>query len=441
MALNLAVTPQQAAAPTTRRRWFVFGALLSLTFGIWLDEAKFSTLAAFWAASLHLNATHVANVSSAYLLGYAPMLLVAGALADWIGPRRLLLISGAGVTVLSASMVLVTTYQEMWWRNLIFGLFFALLWAPSNRMLAIWFPAQERTKVTSIWLGSANAAAMLAPLIALPIAHHLSWQVAFLVVAAFCVPALVAVFKTTDRPADMPGISAAELRLIDEGRPAAGIVTAGFGDVLRVLRRPSVLLVSLGGLLISPIWLILTWVPYGLVGLDKVNPDVVGVVVPLIMLIPFTFAFANGAVLRRFFGGRTKVYMAAGMVFGGVALIATAVIAMNWVLWSVLLVGAGLVCNIAFYGTVNTYFAGLVGPQLTGIVNGLTAFLQVVGGYTLVKLSGRWFDASATGHAQLSKVFLIGGVILMAAALPLRCARNVVVTDQHAAAGLPGVER
>jgi MFS family permease len=439
MALDLAVTPQLASVPTTRRRWFVFAALLSLTFGIWLDEAKFSTLAAFWAASLHLNAAQVANVSSAYLLGYAPMLLVAGALADWIGPRRLLLISGAGVTVLSASMVLVTTYDEMWWRNLVFGLFFALLWAPSNRMLAIWFPAHERTKVTSIWLGAANAAAMLAPLIALPIAHHVSWQAAFLVVAAFCVPALVAVFKTTDRPADLPRISAAELRLIDEGRPVSTL-TASVGDVLRVLRRPSVLLVSLGGLLISPIWLVLTWAPYGLVALDKVNPDVVGVVVPLIMLVPFTFAFANGAVLRRFFGGRTKVYMAVGMVFGGLALLGAAVIPMNWVLWSVLLVGAALVCNIAFYGTVNTYFAGLVGPQLTGIVNGLTAFLQVVGGYTLVKLSGGWFDATATGHAQLSKVFLIGGAILVAAALPLLCARKVVVTEQRVAAGQPGAE-
>jgi len=440
MTQELRVPPRADTTPVTRRRWFVFGAVLALTFGIWLDEAKFSALASFWSAALHLDPTQVANVSSAYLLGYAPMLLVAGALADRIGPRRLLLVGGAGVTVLSVSMVAVTSYEQMWWRNAIFGLFFALLWAPSNRMLASWFPAHERTKVTSIWLGSANAAAMVAPLIALPIAKHVSWQAAFIVVALVCLPGLAAVWRTKDRPADMPGISEGELSLITDGRSHVNEVTVTLAEALRCLRRPSVLLMSLGGLLISPIWLVLTWAPYGLISLDGVDPDVVAVVVPLIMLIPFLFAFVNGTVLLRFFGGRTNLYMATGLVFGGLALLAAAVISMGWAVWAILLIGAGLVCNIAFYGTVNAYWAGLVGPRLTGIVNGLTAFLQVVAGYTLVKHSGGWFNPKVTGHDQLDKVFLIGGAILVLAALPVLCAKQVVVTKKPGVAGLATVE-
>ncbi len=54
--------------------------------------------------------------------------------------------------------IFIETYTQMWWRNLIFGIFHGFLWGPCNRMIALWFPPHERFRYTAIWLASAFAA-------------------------------------------------------------------------------------------------------------------------------------------------------------------------------------------------------------------------------------------------------------------------------------------
>jgi MFS family permease len=122
---------------------------------------------------------------------------------------------GIGVTVLSVSMVFVRSYEEMWWRNLIFGFVFGLLLAPTFRILATWSPPRDRAKVTSLNTAACTGASVATPLIALPIANHGSWQLAFIVVAVFTIPPLAALFWIRDKPARMPGVNAAELALIE----------------------------------------------------------------------------------------------------------------------------------------------------------------------------------------------------------------------------------
>lgn len=89
------------------KRKFVFMAVVLTNFVVWLDTAKFGVLNPFWAKELNLSPSQISSVAASYLLGYFPLLLVAGVLADRLGARRILLICLAGVTVLSASMAAV----------------------------------------------------------------------------------------------------------------------------------------------------------------------------------------------------------------------------------------------------------------------------------------------------------------------------------------------
>ncbi|WP_020659955.1 MFS transporter [Amycolatopsis benzoatilytica] len=427
-------TASALVAPS-RRRWFVFAVIAALNFGIWLDEAKVSQLAPFWSGTLHLTPVQISSVLSAYLLGYAPMLAIAGVLADRFGSKILLLICGFGVTILSVSMVFVQTYTEMWWRNLAFGFVFGLLLAPSFRLLATWFPAHERTKVTSLNTGAcAGISSIVTPLIALPIANHLSWQLAFVVVAVFTVPPLILLFRITDQPRRMRGINAAEVALIEgTDEPATSqAATVGFRDMLGLLRNRSVLLFGLSGLLISPIWLSLNWLSYGLINLDKVDPDVVAVVLPAITLIPLLFSFVNGHLLLRVFQGRARLLIATGFLLGGIAFLIAALVPMGWVPWALLLGGAVMVANLIYFGTMNAYWAEIAGPRFTGGLSGITSCLQVAAGVFLVNQSGSWFDQSVAGHAQLTTTMVVGGVIMLVALAPVLAAKEVRVQQAPA---------
>jgi MFS family permease len=410
-----------------------------LNFGIWLDEAKVSQLAPFWSDSLHLAPAEISSVLSAYLLGYAPMLAIAGVLADRFGSKILLVVCGFGVSVLSVSMVFVHTYAEMWWRNLAFGFVFGLLLAPTFRLLATWFPAHERTKVTSLNTGAcAGIASIVTPLIALPIANHLSWQLAFVVVAVFTVPPWLLLFRISDQPRRMRGINAAELAIIegtDEDVPSQA-ATVGFRDVLGLLRNRDVVLFGLSGLLISPIWLSLNWLSYGLIDLDKVDPDVVAVVLPAITLIPLAFSFLNGPLLMRVFGGRARLLIATGFLFGGIAFLVAALVPMGWVPWTLLLGGAVMIANLIYFGTMNAYWAEIAGPRFTGALSGVTSCLQVAAGVFLVGQSGSWFDETAVGHAQMAVPMVVGGVIMIAALAPVLAAREVRVGQAPALAAM-----
>lgn len=409
-----AVAHASATPPVTAIRWFVLGTLVLLNFAVWLDELKFTQLSPYWSGHLGLDAAGTAPILSAYYVGYAPALLIAGFLADRFGPRLLLLIAGFGVTALSVSMVFVNTAGEMYVRNVVFGIFFGLVWAPSNRMIANWFPLHERTKATSIWLSASNAAGIVTPLIALPIAAAISWQAAFVIVALVGVPAVIALFWVRNNPV---GYVAS---------PADRLTLRGTGAILRI---PSVWLMIGAAFLAGAFSLTIAWAGYGIIGLAGADPNVVAVVSPLVSLVPFAFAYLNGPVLLKVFRGRTNLYMASGLAFAALGFLLAATLDVGWEIWLILVVVPMGMANAVFYGTLTAYWSALVGPRATGTATGLVTAAQIVCSLVLIAASGGWFDLGATGLAQLAPVFLIGAALLAVGAVLVLLARRITVTS------------
>lgn len=409
------------STPSTRKRWFVLGTLIAVNLAMWLDELKFSALSAFWSESLSLNSAQTATILSSYYIGYAPMLFLAGVLADRFGPRLLLLVACVGVTVLSVSMAWVTTFSEMYIRNMIFGAFFGLVWAPSNRMIANWFPLHERTKATSYWIASANAAGIATPLIALPIANHTTWQTAFIVIAIICVPAFVALIKVTDRPVDTKAGAESVASSVEKEE------SLPLGELLYVLRNRNVWLVCMAGFCAASFSLPLAWVSYGLIKLDKIDPDVVATVSSLTFAVPFLFAFVNSPILSRVFRGRINLYMSTGLVFAGLCFGITAVVSVHWIVWAALTTSSMVVANTIFYGSLTAYSTQIVGARATGTVVGLATCLQILCSLVLIHHSGEWFDESVSGHHQLNLVFLVGAGLLFIGACLVMVAKRVTI--------------
>jgi len=426
-------TDSQAMRVLSGKRGLVFIAVLLTNFTVWLDTAKFGVLAPFWAAELHLTPSQISGAAASYLLGYFPLLLVAGVLSDRLGARRMLLICISGVTVLSASMAFVHTYNELYWRNFIFGLFFGFLWAPCNRLLAMWFPGVVGAKVTSIWMSSTLLAGVFAPAIALPIANHFSWQAAFLVVAALGVPAFYMLWKfCADRPEDLPGITPEEVEAIRAEHTEKPKARLSFGELFRSLAKPSVLVMAIAtALATSPTWFAGTWVPYGLITLGKVNPDTVAWALPLITLFPVLYGLFNGWIVEHVFGGRTKPVLALGAGFGAIGFILGFALDNGyWFLWAFAISGIAFLCDPMFWGTINSYWAKLVRPEATGTLNGLSAAMQVAVGWYILNKSGGWLNTGVTGRAQLNTLWIVGAAIFVVAIIPILFAKGVRLQRQ-----------
>jgi MFS family permease len=420
-----------SVTPTSTKRFVVFGAILLVNFVVWLDSAKTGALVPFWAASLHLTPPQISSILASYLLGYFPMLFLAGIVADRIGAKLLLLICIGGVIVLSASMAFVTSYEEFWIRNLIFGVFFGLLWAPCNRLISVWFPPQERPKFAAIWMSSTLLSGVVAPLIALPIAAHISWQAAFLVVAILGVPGMIYFWvAVTDQPVKKKGISQEELAFIQSGREEEQGRVVSWKEILASMKSRSIITMIIAtGLATTPTWLY-SWATYGLITLKHINPDVIAIAAPIALLVPIVYGFFNGWTVNHLFRGHTRPVLALGPVFCAVGFLTVGIFNPDsYIVWLFLLASVAFMVDPLFWGTINSYWAGIAKPEVTGTLNGISAALQVAVGYYILNASGNWLNTSAQGSAQLSPVWIIGGIIALVAIIPILLSKDVIVAQ------------
>ncbi|GEL23856.1 hypothetical protein PSU4_28100 [Pseudonocardia sulfidoxydans NBRC 16205] len=440
----MSITATAAPRLFAGKRGLMLASILFLNFVVWLDSAKFSLLNPFWSVDLHLTTAQISSVTASYLLGYFPLLLLAGIMADRIGAKLMLVICICGVTVLSATMAFVQTYEEMWWRNFLFGIFFGFLWAPSQRLLSVWFPGALNARATSTWMSSCLVAGVIAPAIALPLANHLSWRDAFLIVAALGVPALVLLLLfTSNKPEKLRGIGAAEIASIQEEHRGATVrEKLTFRELGRALRSRSVFTMIIAtAFATTPTWLSGPWLPYGLITLDKVNPDTVAWVSPLIAAVPVVFGLFNGSLVAKFFGGRTRPWLVAGPACGALGFLMGVLLDNStWVLWGFFIGAFAFLCDPMFWGTVNSYWSGIARPEVTGTLNGASAAMQVAVGWIITDQSGKWINTAAEGRSQLNTVWIVGAVIFALAIIPVLLSREVRVHQAVAATSEPMAE-
>lgn len=436
----------RAAIVKTNSRWgkrhLVFASIVLVNFTIWLDEGIFGALTPFWSADLKLTASQIGTGSAAYLLTYFLMLFVSGMLCDRFGARRLLATAIIGCSALSAAMIFVDDYQSLVIRNLAFGLFFGLLWAPCNRLIAIWLPPHERAKYAAIWMSSTMFSFVVATPLGLFVAQYADWRTAFLFATLLGAPSLIMlVTLTRERPELWSGITQAELDHIYTGRNVTEEVDAGrfrWADLRTLMVRPSVLWMILAtSLATTPTWFIVTWGTYGLVNGFQLDAGKASLLSSSFILVPVVAAFAIGWIINRLAGGRCRPVLAAGAAISGAAFLLVGLLPpTNPMVWGVLIFGGGFLVNPFFWGTINAYWAGLARPEYLGTLSGVSAAAQVAVGYVLISLSGGWIDDTATGAASLSPIWLAGGAIFLASLIPIFLAREVSTRPDQATAAL-----
>ncbi|SPM41389.1 Predicted arabinose efflux permease, MFS family [Mycobacterium numidiamassiliense] len=161
--------------------WNALWAMMIGFFMIMVDATIVAIANPTIMADLHIGYSSVIWVTSAYLLGYAVVLLVAGRLGDRFGPKNLYLIGLVVFTVASVWCGLSGSAALLITARVVQGVGAGLLTPQTLSTITRIFPAQRRGVAVSVWGATAGVASLVGPLAGGVLVDGLGWQWIFFV--------------------------------------------------------------------------------------------------------------------------------------------------------------------------------------------------------------------------------------------------------------------
>ncbi len=178
-----------------RRAWTLVAVVLASGI-VFLDSTVVNV--ALDAIGRDLPATYVASLEGqsyvvfGYLLTLSALLILAGALADVYGRRRLFLIGLSGFGLTSVLCGIAPNMELLIAFRLIQGAFGALLVPTSLAIISATFEGEERGRAFGIWAAASGATTLLGPPLGGFLVDAISWRVVFLINVPLVLVALYA---------------------------------------------------------------------------------------------------------------------------------------------------------------------------------------------------------------------------------------------------------
>ncbi len=194
----------------------------------YLDRVNISIAGSEVAREFHLSNQQLGYVFTAFLLGYALFQTPGGALADRLGPRRVL---GLGVVWWAAFTALITALSPATGGLLVvllavrFGLGMgeAVVYPASNCVVSQWIPSSERGLANGIIFAGVGFGSGVTPPLITWLMMNYGWRASFLASAALgLIAGGVWYAIARNKPAQHPWVNEAELRHIETGLPQTG---------------------------------------------------------------------------------------------------------------------------------------------------------------------------------------------------------------------------
>lgn len=244
----------------SRRRYWVVGLLGLVSVITFLDRMAIAVVGPLVQQDLKLSPQAWSWVLNAYVLAYGLFEIPSGALGDKNGQRRELTrisVWWSGFTALTAWC---SSFGQLFAVRFLFGMGAAGAYPNITGVLWRWLPARERARGQGVVWGASRLGGALAPAILVPVALTWGWRAVFGGLAVLGLAwAVVWRLWYHDRPAEQPGITAAELEEI--GGQHGGALHRAV-PWRRLLRLPQLwLLVAAYGFYAWGSWFFYNWFP------------------------------------------------------------------------------------------------------------------------------------------------------------------------------------
>ncbi len=169
---------------TTTQRWTLLAAIIGSAI-VFLDGTVVNIALPMIGATLEATLVSTLEgqtyIASGYLAVLAALLVLAGALADFYGRRRIFGIGLAGFGVTSVACGLAPNLELLAVARLLQGAAGALLVPGSLSIITATFDGPQRARAFGIWAAATSGMAVLGPPIGGILVETVSWRAAFLI--------------------------------------------------------------------------------------------------------------------------------------------------------------------------------------------------------------------------------------------------------------------
>ncbi len=227
------VTAEKAAAATlagarrTNIRWYVL-LLISLMYMItYMDRSNISIAAPEMAREFGFSKTEVALFFSAFAWAYAAGQVPGGWLADFFGPKRVLLVIVPFWSLMTAATAWASGATSLFAVRFAFGLGEAGAFPTASRAMQLWFPKSERGFVQGMTHCFSRLAIAITPLAAVTIMNAWGWRWIFYIFALLGIAwSVVFLLFYRNRPEDEARVNVEELAHIRGSLPNGAVDAA-----------------------------------------------------------------------------------------------------------------------------------------------------------------------------------------------------------------------
>ncbi|MBV8379507.1 MAG: MFS transporter [Paucibacter sp.] len=352
-----------AQAVRTRKRYIVLAMLFVMTTINYADRATLSFASSKLGAQFGIDTVTMGYVFSAFGWSYVVAQLPGGWLLDRFGSKRVYtwsIVLWSLFTLLQGSISFLTATAAsaivvLFSLRLLVGAAEAPSFPANGRIVAAWFPANERGTASAIFNSAQYFATVLfSPLMAW-ITHNYGWPAEFYVMGAIGLVGALLWVKLVFSPKDHPSVGRGELDYIAQGgalvnmdHGTAKARKASWNDIKQLLGNRMLMGVYIGQYCITTLtYFFLTWFPVYLVkerGMTLLNAGFAAAV-------PAVCGFAGGVLggiisdylLRR--GSSLTAARKTPIVIG--MLLSTCMIACNYVDNATVVVA---IMALAFFG-------------------------------------------------------------------------------------------
>ncbi|MEO6350732.1 MAG: MFS transporter [Candidatus Limnocylindrales bacterium] len=182
---------------TTHKRWTLIVAVLGSSI-VFLDSAVLPVAlpAIGREPRLFVGVLEAQNyIQYGYLLSLSALLVLAGALSDYLGRRRLFVIGLVGFGITSLLCGLAPNLEALILARVLQGASGAVLVPGSLALLSSTFEGEEQGRAFGIWAGASGVAPILGPFVAGLLVDELTWRAIFLINLPFIALAIWACRK------------------------------------------------------------------------------------------------------------------------------------------------------------------------------------------------------------------------------------------------------
>jgi len=246
-----------------KMRWRIAWVLFFSTVTNYVSRQSFSVLSPMIATQYHLSHTDLGKILGAFQVAYAIAWLIGGIVLDSVGSRLGLAIAAIWWSVMNILTGLASSVFGFAFCRFMLGIGEGFNWPGASKVVAEWFPDEERSVAVAIFDSGSSVGAALAALVIPLVALAFGWRWAF-VAAGLLGFVWVAVWLRTYHPLHRhPRVTAEEVALIERGHKAArGPSDVGLARWLRLAKDRNLWGVVLGRALSDPVWwFYVFWLP------------------------------------------------------------------------------------------------------------------------------------------------------------------------------------